>query len=580
MKKIFIPFFCMLAMIFASCERFLDTENYTQKNTSNYPKTLADAKQVVTGIYNNLSVVNANPQFSFFMAAQLAGDDRLGGGGANDQILQATDLLMNYTPATRSRFWSDRYAGIQRANTAIATLPDCEGFDSDEQKNQMIGEAFFLRAFYYYELASMFENIPLFTEPVAANLPQASPDEVWGRICLDLKTAAGLMASRKTSPSEAGHADKYTAEAMLARAFLFYTGFYRKSEVLLSDGTALTKSEVISAIDDCVNNSGYSLVSDFRNLWAYTNRLTVNDYNYTKGVAGVNGLPLSYAENDQAINPESMFAIKYSKLADWETTIGYSNGFALFFGVRGGQAQENTFPFGQGWGAGMVSPGLWNEWKASEPNDLRREASICDVRAELDPYGYQTGAAGWADFIQETDYLDKKLSPVSSRKSDGTGYTETFEQEMYSYASVNFQLSNIHDLILIRFADVLLMQAELKEDAAPINRVRARAGLPPLSGYSLPALQNERRWELANEGVRWNDIRRWHIAEDALEKQTNVKIYISGKADVNKSWGGGYKARYRATRGFFPIPEEEIALSEGVYKQNEGWTGADYSSWK
>lgn len=59
------------------------------------------------------------------------------------------------------------------------------------------------------------------------------------------------------------------------------------------------------------------------------------------------------------------------------------------------------------------------------------------------------------------------------------------------------QTGNIHDLVLIRFADVLLMQSELKEDVSGINRVRARAGLAPIGAYSLTALQNERRWELA-----------------------------------------------------------------------------------
>lgn len=55
----------------------------------------------------------------------------------------------------------------------------------------------------------------------------------------------------------------------------------------------------------------------------------------------------------------------------------------------------------------------------------------------------------------------------------------------------NMQLGNIHDLVLIRFADVLLMQSELKEDVAGVNHVRERAGLPPIGSYSLTALQNE-----------------------------------------------------------------------------------------
>jgi hypothetical protein len=374
--------------------------------------------------------------------------------------------------------------------------------------------------------------------------------------------------------------DKYTAEAMMARAFLFYTGFYKKTDVTLPDGSKVTKADVIGWIDDCVNNSGYTLVGDFRNLWAYTNRLTVNDYTYTKGVIGLDGKPLAYVENDQAVNPESMFAIKYSKFASWSTTIGYSNGYALFFGIRGGQPQEKTFPFGAGWGAGPVTPTLWNAWAAAEPTDLRRAASICDIRAELDPRGYEKGAAGWADFEQETDYWIKKTSSVSSKKEDGS-YTETFEQEMYDYSSVNFQLSSIHDLILIRFADVLLMQSELKEEATGLNKVRERVGLGPIP-YSLQALQNERRWELAFEGVRWNDIRRWHIAETELAKQENVKIYRAGVVEVNKPHAGGYAARYKATNGgFFPIPESEIALSDGGLKQNAGWENTTplYTAW-
>jgi hypothetical protein len=143
----------------------------------------------------------------------------------------------------------------------------------------------------------------------------------------------------------------------------------------------------------------------------------------------------------------------------------------------------------------------------------------------------------------------------------------------------NFQLSNIHDLVLIRFADVLLMQSELKEDVSGINKVRERAGLSPISGYSLSALQNERRWELACEGIRWNDIRRWHIAATALAKQENQDVYYCGSPSKNTAHNGGYAARYNATAGFQKMPETQIAL--GVVKQNDGWTAADaeYTGW-
>ncbi|MEZ5005475.1 MAG: hypothetical protein R2738_04690 [Bacteroides graminisolvens] len=66
-----------------------------KKRPDSYPLTAEDAEQVITGIYNNLNIVNANPQYSFFYYSELASDDRLGGGGFNDQLMQAEDLMLN-----------------------------------------------------------------------------------------------------------------------------------------------------------------------------------------------------------------------------------------------------------------------------------------------------------------------------------------------------------------------------------------------------------------------------------------------------------------------------------------------------
>lgn len=565
----------------------LDAVNYVEKTPENFPVTSDDASQALAGIYQNLSLVCANPQMSFLYLSMLASDDNLGGGGTNDKLMQAMDLLLNYQTNMTHQFWSDRYQGINRANSLLTGV---ENMDLEEsERNQVVGEAKFMRAFFYYELASQYGRVPLVLSTEEAEPIQPTAAELWGQILMDLRDAASSMpAVRKTD----GHVDKYTAEAMLGRAWLFYTGMYGNgddlaaltsttynplTEVALPDGTTLTKQEVISYIDDCVNNSGYSLVSDFRNLWAYTNRCTVEDYDYTKGQG------LKWVEDDAAVNPESMFAIKFNKLASWQTTIGYANGYALHFGVRGGQDYAKTFPFGQGWGAGPVAPNLVNDWNAAESGDMRREASVQNVK-DLPAYTY----GGWSDFVQETDYYNKKSSPVSAQYTDDSGtlqYAPVFEYVMYGengWQNDNLmQTGNIHDLVLIRFADVLLMQSELKEDVTGINRVRARAGLAPIGGYSLTALQNERRWELAFEGVRWNDIRRWHIAAAALEKQTNQPVYYMGTAAKNTAHSGGYAARYNATAGFFKIPETEVSLSNGTLVQNEGWTDAssEYSGW-
>ncbi len=580
---------------FTSCD-IDNVQNMTELSTENFPAKSSDATAVLAGIYQNLNEVMAYPQESFLYYSNLASDDQLGGGGVNDKLMQAEDLICNYNADMTKDFWSIRYQGINRANTLITSIPNTKL--TDDEKTQVMGEALFLRAFYHYELASMYGNVPLMTVPSGETVPAGDVKVLWGQILQDLYTAATTMPKQRLTN---GHVDRYAAAAMLGRAWLFYTGFYCNgttvadltsatykplTEVALPNGETLTKAQVIACIDECVNESGYTLVPDFRNLWAYTNRCTVNDYDYTKGKG------LKWVEDDNGINPESMFAIKFNKRADWSTTIGYANGLALHFSVRGGQDLANTFPFGQGWGAGPVAPNLVQDWNSAESGDIRLEASVQDVN-KLPKYT----KGGWADFVQETDYYAKKTSAVSA-KNDGSDaaafptsgsnavpYLSCFESLMYGSSNWvqgnnNMQLGNIHDLVLIRFADVLLMQSELKEDVTGINKVRARAGLKPIASYSLQALQNERRWELAFEGTRWNDIRRWHIAVQALSRQLNQPVYYCGAPDKNTGHNGGYEARFKATAGFQKMPESQVSL--GSVTQNEGWTDqtSEYQGWK
>ena len=359
MKKIaYLLSAALFAGTLASCD--LDSMSMTSKDTSNFPVNAEDAAQALAGIYQNLNAVNANPQETWHYYAMLASDDQYGGGGTNDKLMQAMDLILNYNVDMTRDFWQQRYQGINRANTLLEALEKVD-FDAQE-KAQTKGEALFMRAFFYYELASMYGNVPLL---VTAKRPEEvippTAAQLWGQILQDLRDASDIMPKvRKTD----GHVDKYCAEALLGRCWLFYTGFYCNGEkisdlvstnyspltsVELPDGTTLTKDQVIAYIDDCVNNSGYSLVPDFRNLWAYTNRCTVEDYDYTKGQG------LKWVEDDNGVNPEAMFAVKFNKMASWQTTIGYANGYSLHFGVRGGQAYANTFPLPTPRVVGMTS---------------------------------------------------------------------------------------------------------------------------------------------------------------------------------------------------------------------------------
>ena len=585
MKKYIYMAAALATLALGGCEDMLDTENYTQSNTANYPATFEDAEMLLTSVYANLNHMSWKPESSFYMTSEFAGDDCFGGGsgvGSN----QAMDHMMLFSDTDFDFVWQMHYKGIFNANTAIEGLLGMqEGVEDTERFNQMLGEAYFMRAYYYYQLAVLFGPVPLITSTTQeVNQPRAEAGVLYGQIASDLKAGIELMSSKRYDAYvEGGHATKWAAEALMARVFLFYTGFYQQESLPLADGGTVAKAEVVSWLEDCINNSGHDLVGDFRNLWAYTNEYTVDDYDYTKGVTGVDGQPLLWAGNG---NKEEVFAIKYCNFSGYtyENQQGYSNFYVPFFGFLNVTLDENTFPFGMGNGWGTVAPNLWEEWEASEPNDLRRSASILRMEDEYDmsiwPSGDMTGQ--WED----TGLRCKKMMPVLAYEAferQGTWANSIFWAADPNVDTANkYVITNrgahFQDLIIIRFADVLLMHSELTGDATGMNRVRQRAGLPAV-GYSLEALQRERRHELCFEGVRWMDIRRWHIAPEALSAQNGAAMNNVGRDVVMRD--GRYAARYEATDGFFPIPLAQIQLSNGVLVQNKGWDGTDarYANW-
>ena len=596
MKKLMkLAALAALAFSFASCESFLDTTNYWSKDSSNFPVNATDAEQMLAGIYNNLNVsIGNNVHLNHFLWSIAASDDALGGGGQNDPVFQAEDLLMNVGADMYDGFYVDRYKGIARANAAIEALPNC---GVEDKLNQYMGEAFFLRAWYYYELASMFGNIPCpVTTTADPTEPQISGEALWGQIVEDCKIAADIMPAVQSSGD--GHVDKYAAEALLGRVWLFTTGFFGLSDVTLPayeneaigvsipEGTKLGKADVGKYITDCVNNSGYTLVSDYHNLWAYTNRCSIEDE-----ANPWHGKGYKWVEDDGARNPEAMFVIKFNTQPSWSTTIGYANQTALFMGVRE-QSYSNgeCMPFGQGWGMCPVSPALVSDWKAIEPNDQRLDASVLPVEKFKGPYEY-----GGDSFIQETGYYHTKNMPVMAYSEEQEKYMKSFTNVMFpnltwsSGNEDNYQLNSVNDMVLIRFAEVLLMDAEINGSQASFDRVRARAGLPskPLNEENI---RNERRWELNFEGVRFNDLRRYgeDYAVKALNKQEGVKVWHLGVEGTNNAskFNGGYGERYKATKGFIPLPSAQISLSAGAgeeykFTQNAGWGAQyDFSGWQ
>ena len=136
----------------------------------------------------------------------------------------------------------------------------------------------------------------------------------------------------------------------------------------------------------------------------------------------------------------------------------------------------------------------------------------------------------------------------------------------------------------MRYSDVLLMLTELTGDPQYMNLVQDRAGVPR-TGYSLEAVQNERRWEFALEGIRFNDMRRWSgidsgegsYAAKALGRQKGQQITCLGKknSQIMGHMTCSWEKRYADTNGFLPKPQAQMTLMNGAMKQNPGWGGDD-----
>ncbi len=554
MKKIL--YFILGIILLTSCEDFLNSSNKTKKDSSNYPQTEADVSQLLTGVYSILG--RPEPLGSLFFVSELMSDDRLGGGGPDDKSCKAMDQFKKSSEDMFNNPWRAMYFGVYRSNYLLSNL-DNVVWESESSKNKILGETHFLRAYFYFDLARMFGEVPLMTKPEPVNIPKAPASELYAQIALDLKTAIELLPDVKFQDidraKDLGRVTKWAAEALMARVFLFYTGYYQTDALPLPDGGQVTKTQVIEWTVDCIENSGHDLLDDFRNLWAYS---YVKDYKY------VQDNNLEWAGDG---SKETVFAIKFSALAnDWNSPQQKSNQICLYSGFRD-QDYTQTFPFGQGWGMGTVNPKTFEDW---DSNDLRRDASILDVRNtdEIAQYNFRNG-----NQEDNTCYWQKKYTPVNVWTDETKTAVHNFSYELYNMTGTDYQRDNTQDLIIIRFADVLLMAAELGAPRAQdyLDKVRTRVGLPSVP-VTLENIKAERRFELAFEGVRYYDLLRWHDEDLITTNQTGIVTYNRrGQANAETK-----SIVFRPeTGGFLPIPQTQIDLSGGVLTQNPGWEGSD-----
>ncbi len=654
------------ATMFTACDDMLDTDpRVTEATQATFPGKVADVEALNTATYSLMNTMGGGDcdQQNIFFWWEVMSDNCYGSGGLQDNKVKALHHLVQMDNNQYETPFILLYGGINRATNMIETIDNVNWKGDNAKRNQLLGEAFFMRGLYTLWLTQLFGDVPLITSTTITPEMEEQVDAetvIYPQIFADFVSAKNLMSTDKKS----GHANKYVAEAFLARAYMFWAGFYKKAGELkdatidpvqlpMQEGCrvaekatewypiTLAKHEVVDYLKDVYGK--YELLKDYRSLWQYSNSYVWKE-THDAALTGVkdeegniikpalsaedqkdlskwkeygNGDDHGYdfiADMDPANcfdmpgmgngNPEEMFQIQFLNASRWGIgTDGgiyssdrmYCNYLSCFWALRvNGHNGDRafTYPFTQGWGQGTPSCNLWDDWTIAENaggdetkqyKDIRKLGSLIDGVSENKEVDYEFVK----DCCEASGYGVKKYNGVTTDKETGDRswwYTAAPEGWRNTLDDNALQGSHFEDLYLMRYADVLLMLTELTGDKQYMNEVQRRAHVPETE-YSLKAVQDERRWEFAFEGLRFNDMRRWTgkdvkggYASKALQAQSGKKIVNSGDT-ANKgtmehmtcSW----TERYEATNGFLMKPQNQITVMEGKLKQNPGWDASD-----
>ena len=579
MKKIIIYLATMLlaAMTFTGC---YDLETYPgdKVNEGTFYKTGDHAHQGLMGIYGMLRLNEAyGYQFCF---------DHLGDIAYGDNYYMM--FLATYTDrdGTIQAHWQTFYDGIHRVNTFIRSVKGMRGIITDEQINEYVAEAKFLRAMFYFSLTDLFGGVPYYDESTNVNeefmnlkQPRSSLEEVRAHILEDLDEAIKYLPVEHAA-SEYGRATKGAAYALRGKVHLYDKEWQ----------SAINDFEEI--VYNKSNNYGYALDDDYARVFKL--------YNGAK-------------------SPETVFSIQN------KSGVGTESGMQIqaLMGCRGayGSCWNNTVPSTQ-----LVDmyefkdgrPFNWDEifpgYNAMTPEQRKellsvemdgsgtivglREADTAKILSAytcrdprlmatvIVPYSHYMGNIGRTTNVDLIFALDHNLAGNANGGTiqNNAGWVSYLYRKFVTEGDQGGAISNrLHTPFafpLIRFADVLLMLSEAYNEAGQLdkavtefNKVRARVGMPGLnSGPAWMVVSNkeqmaerirkERAVEFAGEGLRFSDLRRWgyEIAHKTLNNVDAVNIY--GEPI--------YTHLFTERDMLWPIPGVERERNKEL-TQNPGW---------
>jgi len=516
MKK-FIIYIAIAVFSLGCSEDFLTYEDPTNIAEENFWKSANDARLGINGIY---TMLQSNSMYGGHLNGGMGmpAYDCLSDNEYNAWKWEGGGIFVvgSIDPSHWffSGLWADLYKGVVRSNTAIKNigLMD-ESIISEEDKNNYLGQAYFLRALFYYHVALYFEDAPLITEPQTleeAYVPKNNEAEIWQQVFADLELAVDLLPlPADQDDKEYGYATKGAALGLLSRVALYHADH----------------AKVLEATEELLT-LGYGLDANYETLFTY---------------AGEN-------------STEIVFPVKFL-FGDI-----YSNG-EKFSATYLPKPKVDVQPM----------PNLVNDYYCTDGLPIDDPASIYNPDA---PKENRDPRAIASIYFNGDVFLKDPEKVFTGNTNTKYGLKKYIRDEVDVYGRAVFE-SGSQDFYLIRYADVLLMRAESLVESGNtgqevydlINDVRGRVGMPTVesvegSGLSQDQLReivrHERRVELALEGLRFYDLKRWDEVEEGYNRIA---------ADAIK----GYVPLYQGKKSeVFAIPQSEIDVNKNLV-QHPAW---------
>lgn len=560
MSKIKYFLLIILALTQFSCEDYLDTYPGDKYDDATLWRNTNLIEEFVFGVYKGVPY-----PFQWYLSGSLVDDAvPIQNDGVVDRVLngnmtpeEPAAFRDNWAACMENWWWNRAYSSIRASNIFFEKIETAENIE-EKYKQQLIGEVYFLRAYFYYLLMAQYGGVPLIDGVINIgdeyNIPRNTFEETIDFIISDLDAAiSDGKLDEQTDKTRA------TVGAVIAL----------KSRVLIYAASELYH-----------NNASWTNGYENPELIGYTKNNRQELYQRAKEAAET-VMDMGYSLYDEIPDPtlnfqqvfleletdEQIFITKYDK----KNTPYWATDYVAY--ICGPPS------FG-GWGLNQITGNLANafENKDGTPFDFQDQKS--DPYVNRDPRFYATvlyNGSMW--FVHEEEILQPHyidINGVDSKDGNTTGYY--LKKFISPFENGNYQgIRQPQPYVQIRYAEVLLNYAEAclglgEEDnaKAALNQIRSRAGMPNIpeneSGQALiDRYHNERRVEMAFEVQRFFDVRRWMIAPDAYKDVYGVSYDGSTYDQVvfeSHNWNPSHY--------FIPIKYEEL-LKNTALIQNPGY---------